>query len=70
MVGFTVGGLRVSLDGEVLTEEGDAIPGLFAAGACASNIVRDSAGYCSGICLGEAAYFGRRTGRFAARSDA
>ena len=61
-VGFTVGGLRVSLDGEVLTEEGNAIPGLFAAGTCTSNIVHDSAGYCSGICLGEAAYFGRRAG--------
>ena len=61
-VGFTVGGLRVSLDGEVLTEAGDAVPGLFAAGACASNIVQDSAGYCSGICLGEAAFFGRRAG--------
>jgi 3-oxo-5alpha-steroid 4-dehydrogenase len=65
-VGFTVGGLRVSLDGEVLTEAGDAIPGLLAAGACASNIVQDSAGYCSGICLGEAAFFGRRAGRRAA----
>jgi succinate dehydrogenase/fumarate reductase flavoprotein subunit len=65
-VGFTVGGLRVSLDGEVLTEAGHAVRGLFATGACASNIVHDSAGYCSGICLGEAAFFGRRAGRCAA----
>jgi 3-oxo-5alpha-steroid 4-dehydrogenase len=68
-VGFTVGGLRVSLDGEVLTEAGDAVLGLLAAGACASNIVQDSAGYCSGICLGEAAFFGRRAGTAAARSS-
>jgi succinate dehydrogenase/fumarate reductase flavoprotein subunit len=61
-VGFTVGGLRTSPDGEVLDEEGRAIPGLFAAGACASNIVQDATGYNSGICLGEAAFFGRRAG--------
>jgi succinate dehydrogenase/fumarate reductase flavoprotein subunit len=69
-VGFTLGGLRVSIDGEVLTDEGAVIAGLFATGACASNIVHDSAGYCSGICLGEAAYFGRRAGTRAASSVA
>jgi succinate dehydrogenase/fumarate reductase flavoprotein subunit len=67
-VGFTVGGLRTALDGEVLDEEGNAIPGLFAAGACASSIVQDSLGYNSGICLGEAAFFGRRAGRRAGSS--
>jgi succinate dehydrogenase/fumarate reductase flavoprotein subunit len=64
-VGFTVGGLRTSIDGEVLTTSGAPVPGLFAAGACASNIVQDSLGYCSGICLGEAAFFGRRAGAVA-----
>jgi 3-oxo-5alpha-steroid 4-dehydrogenase len=68
-VAFTVGGLRVSLDGEVLTEVGAVVPGLFAAGACASNIVNDSRGYCSGICLGEAAFFGRRAGMRAGDRD-
>jgi hypothetical protein len=42
------------------------VRGLFAAGACASNIVQDSPGYCSGICLGEAVFFGRRAGAAAA----
>ena len=68
-VGFTVGGLRTSVDGEVLDAQGATIPGLFAAGACASNIVQDATGYNSGICLGEAAYFGRRAGVRAAIAD-
>ncbi|MDJ0869663.1 MAG: FAD-binding protein [Myxococcota bacterium] len=64
--GFTLGGLRVSIDGEVLDAAGAAIPGLYAAGACASNIAQDGAGYSSGTCIGEATYFGRRAGRHAA----
>ena len=48
---------------------GRPVPGLYAAGACASNIAQDSDGYSSGVCLGEASYFGRRAGRaVAARS--
>jgi succinate dehydrogenase/fumarate reductase flavoprotein subunit len=66
-VGFTVGGLCTTIDGHVRSDRGEVIAGLFAAGACASNIVQDSEGYNSGICLGEAAYFGRRAGRAAAR---
>lgn len=66
-VGFTLGGLRVSADGEVLNKEsGAAITGLYAAGACASNIAQDGAGYSSGTCLGEASFFGRRAGAHAA----
>jgi succinate dehydrogenase/fumarate reductase flavoprotein subunit len=65
-VGFTLGGLRVSIDGEVLREGGDAIPGLYAAGACASNIAQDGTGYSSGTCIGESSFFGRRAGRHAA----
>lgn len=65
-VGFTLGGLDVSIDGEVLNESGDAIPGLYAAGACASNIAQDGKGYSSGTCIGEATFFGRRGGRHAA----
>ncbi len=64
-VGFTLGGLRVSLDAEVLTEAGTPVPGLYAAGACASNIAQDGAGYSSGTCIGESTYFGRRAGRHA-----
>ncbi|WP_380872828.1 hypothetical protein ACFB49_37330 [Sphingomonas sp. DBB INV C78] len=64
--GFTLGGLKVSANGEVLTGTGAAVPGLYAAGACASNIAQDSNGYASGTCLGEASFFGRRAGRHAA----
>lgn len=64
--GFTLGGLKVSIDGEVLNESGQTIAGLYAAGACASNIAQDSAGYASGTCLGEASFFGRRAGIHAA----
>lgn len=65
--GFTLGGLKVSVDGEVLRPEGTAIRGVYAAGACASNICLDGPGYSSGTQLGEASYFGRRAGRHAAR---
>jgi succinate dehydrogenase/fumarate reductase flavoprotein subunit len=65
-MGFTLGGLRVSVDGEVLRGDGSAIPGLYAAGACAANIAQDGAGYSSGTCIGESSFFGRRAGRHAA----
>lgn len=64
--GFTLGGLKVSPNAEVLTARDQAVPGLYAAGACASNIAQDSNGYASGTCLGEASFFGRRAGRHAA----
>ncbi|WP_433520351.1 FAD-binding protein [Nocardia pseudovaccinii] len=65
-VGFTLGGLRTSVDGAVLRADGSVISGLYAAGACASNLAQDSSGYSSGTCLGEASYFGRRAGAHAA----
>ncbi|WP_040691297.1 FAD-binding protein [Nocardia vinacea] len=65
-VGFTLGGLRTSVDGAVLRTDGSVITGLYAAGACASNLAQDSSGYSSGTCLGEASYFGRRAGAHAA----
>jgi 3-oxo-5alpha-steroid 4-dehydrogenase len=61
--GFTLGGMRVTVDGEVQRPDGSVIPGLFAAGACASNIAQDGKGYCSGTQLGEGSFFGRRAGR-------
>ncbi|GAB5899893.1 FAD-binding protein [Mycolicibacterium mageritense] len=64
--GFTMGGLAVSVDGEVLREDGSAVPGLYAAGACASNIAQDGKGYASGVQLGEGSFFGRRAGAHAA----
>ncbi|MCW2552515.1 MAG: fumarate reductase/succinate dehydrogenase flavoprotein domain protein [Mycobacterium sp.] len=64
--GFTMGGLTTSIDGEVLREDGSAVAGLYAAGACASNIAEDGMGYASGTQLGEGSFFGRRAGTHAA----
>jgi 3-oxo-5alpha-steroid 4-dehydrogenase len=46
----------------VLDRAGKAIPGLYAAGACASNLAYDSMGYSTGTCIGESTYFGRQCG--------
>ena len=64
--GFTLGGLATSVDGEVLRSDGTAVPGLYAAGACAANLAQDGKGYSSGTQLGEGSFFGRRAGRRAA----
>lgn len=64
--GFTLGGMRVSMDGQVQRADGSVIAGLYAAGACASNLAQDGKSYCSGTQLGEGSYFGRRAGRHAA----
>jgi len=63
---FTLGGLDVSIDGEVLNESGEAVAGLYAIGGCASNIAQDGTGYSSGTCIGESTFFGRRAGKAAA----
>lgn len=64
--GFTIGGLAVTLDGEVQRADGTVVPGLYAAGACASNLAQDGKGYASGTQLGEGSFFGRRAGAHAA----
>jgi succinate dehydrogenase/fumarate reductase flavoprotein subunit len=64
--GFTVGGLVTTVDGQVVREDGAVVPGLYAAGACASNIAQDGKGYASGTQLGEGSFFGRRAGAHAA----
>ena len=64
---FTLGGLDVSIDAEALDPDGNAIPGLYAIGGCASNIAQDGTGYSSGTCIGESTFFGRRAGRRVAR---
>jgi len=65
--GFTIGGLRTSLDGEVQDAEGRPIPGLFAAGRTAA--IFSGHGYAgSGASLGDASFFGRRAGRAVARA--
>lgn len=53
----------------MLRADGSAIAGLYAAGACASNIAQDGVGYASGTCLGEGSFFGRRAGTHAARNN-
>ena len=62
---FTLGGLRISADGEVLDEQGATIPGLYAAGACAAMLAHDAQNYASGISLACGAFFGRRAGHHA-----
>ncbi|HSZ45919.1 MAG TPA: FAD-binding protein [Streptosporangiaceae bacterium] len=68
--GFTLGGLRCTVDGQVQRADGSVVAGLYAAGACASNIAQDGKGYSSGTQLGEGSFFGRRAGRHAARQRA
>ena len=65
--GFTLGGLRTTVDAQVQRPDGSVIAGLYAAGACASNIAQDGKGYVSGAQLGEGSFFGRRAGRHAAQ---
>ena len=64
--GFTMGGLAVTVDGQVQRSDDSVIPGLYAVGACASNIAQDGKGYASGTQLGEGSFFGRRAGAHAA----
>ena len=63
--GFTLGGLRTSLDAEVLHVSGAPIPGLFAAGRSTAGLA--AWGYASGISLGDGSFYGRRAGRSAAK---
>lgn len=67
--GFTLGGIRTTVDGQAQRADGSVIPGLYAAGACASNLAQDGKGYASGTQLGEGSFFGRRAGRDAARNS-
>lgn len=62
---FTLGGLRTTVDSEVLRPDGSVIPGLYAAGRTSAGLA--APGYSSGISLGDGSYFGRRAGRHAAR---
>ena len=64
--GFTLGGMSTTVDGQVRRPDQSAIPGLYAAGACASNLAQDGRSYCSGTQLGEGSFFGRRAGTHAA----
>jgi succinate dehydrogenase/fumarate reductase flavoprotein subunit len=65
---FTLGGLHTTTNGEVLTPDGDAIAGLYAAGRTTSGLAAQ--GYSSGLSLADATFFGRRAGRHAGRAAA
>lgn len=63
--GFTLGGLRTTINSEVLHVSGEPIPGLFAAGRCTSGVC--AGGYASGTSLGDGSFYGRRAGVSAAK---
>jgi len=63
---FTLGGLDTLPTGEVLTMQGEVVPGLYAAGRTACGVPRTAAGYASGLSVGDATFSGRLAGRQAA----
>jgi 3-oxo-5alpha-steroid 4-dehydrogenase len=63
---FTLGGLKTSVDGEVLDRAGQPIAGLYAAGRCTSGLPAWGHGYSSGMSLADCTFFGRQAGRRAA----
>ena len=67
---FTLGGLDTLPTGEVLTEDREVIPGLYAAGRTACGLPRWGPGYSSGLSLADATFFGREAGRRAAQKGA
>jgi succinate dehydrogenase/fumarate reductase flavoprotein subunit len=65
-----MGGLTTTVDAQVLRADRTVVPGLYAAGACASNIALDGKNYATGTQLGEGSFFGRRAGAHAAKQRA
>ncbi len=63
---FTLGGLDTLPTGEVLTPDGAAVPGLYAAGRTTAGIPRTAEGYASGMSVADVTLFGRLAGRQAA----
>lgn len=62
-IGFTLGGLWTSVDGEVLNHDGKTVAGLYAAGRNTCGLPRSAAGYASGLSVADATFFGRLAGR-------
>jgi len=67
---FTLGGLSTRPTGEVLTSDGEIVPGLYAAGRTCCGLPRWAEGYSSGMSLGDCTFFGRLAGRAAAAAPA
>lgn len=67
---FTLGGLDTLPTGEVVNQQREAIPGLYAAGRTACGVVRRAEGYSSGMSVGDATFTGRVAGRQAAAHNA
>jgi 3-oxo-5alpha-steroid 4-dehydrogenase len=65
---FTLGGLAVSVSGEVLSAENEPVPGLYAAGRCTAGLIREGRNYASGLSIGDASFFGRLAGLRAAQA--
>lgn len=63
---FSLGGLWTKATGEVLTEDGEVVPGLYSAGRSCCGLSRSAEGYVSGTSIGDATFFGRLAGRTAA----
>jgi len=63
---FTLGGLDTQPTGEVLSVDGQVVPGLFAAGRASAGLTRSGSHYASGMSIGGGSFFGRMAGRSAA----
>jgi len=61
---FTMGGLHTDTHGCVLSNDGQAVSGLYAAGRTTSGLAAQ--GYSSGLSIADGTFFGRRAGRAAA----
>ena len=59
---MTLGGLLTAVTGEVMTPDGENVPGLYAAGRTASGLSAQSCSS-SGLQVGEGTYFGRLAGQ-------
>lgn len=63
---INLGGLKTNINSQVVDAKGNAVPGLYAAGACATHIPKQGKSYASGMSLGPGSFYGRVAGRHAA----
>ena len=67
---MSLGGLWTDADGRALREDGTAVPGLYAAGACTAHLAQDGDEYASGMSLAAGTLFGRRAAKHIAATAA